>query len=240
MSPRLLKHLRTPTCVLAIVLTCAACAAVGNPPAATGPASQPAAPKEGQSENATPLVMDGPLSFDLDTLVDAVALTGHQTRNLETQFDAMEDAVAEWDQEHTEALDGFEAIVGQLQQSKNIRELQYVFEKYHALLEERTKLVDSHKQPILAALTAEQRTAWEAAKFRADVESRLGNVELTDDQLDKVKALCTVAAKSLLGLKDPADPRNFISHADTLWQTVRSKVLSDDQRKTLDNPDTAM
>jgi hypothetical protein len=67
----------------------------------------------------------------------------------------------------------------------------------------------------------------------------LGDVELTDEQWTKVKALCSEAGKTLLAL-DPTDPKAFITQTDRVWQVVREKVLTDDQRKTLDNPDTEM
>jgi hypothetical protein len=235
-------HLRALVLVLAIGIISAACVAHSHLIAAgAGAASQPAEPpnKQPPGEDQAPLVMDGPVSFDLDTLIDGVALSGQQTRSLEPKFDAMEDAVAQWDQDHTEQLDAFEAIAGQLVQSKNVRELQYVFDKYRALLGERTKLIDHHKDAILATLNPTQRAAWEATKLRSDVESRLGEVQLTDEQWEKVKALCAATGKTVMTL-DPSDPKIFISQGDRVWKLVREKVLTDDQRKTLDNPEAAM
>jgi Spy/CpxP family protein refolding chaperone len=55
---------------------------------------------------------------------------------------------------------------------------------------------------IQAVLTPEQKGDWDAAKLYQTTLGRYKKVNLTEDQLAKIKAVCKAAAAELAGLKD--------------------------------------
>jgi hypothetical protein len=208
-------------------------------PAADNAAAD-AASNDGPAGQANPpesdrvVVLDDGVSFDLDTMADALSLHAEAAAPLREKFAAMQTELAGWEQAHARQLAQFADALGQLADSKDAEALRQLVADHQALLEARTRIVAVHRQAILALLSPRQRWQWEGAKIHLLLGARLVGLELDDVQQEQIKAIAQRRGRDLYQLQAPHDPKAVRGIVDAAWQSVHDTVLTAAQRQQAD------
>jgi hypothetical protein len=202
--------------------------------AADAPDNAPADPAN-PPEPDRAVVLDDGVSFDLDTMTEAVTLGPDTAAPLQQKFQAMQTELTAWEQAHAPQLAQFADALGQLADSKDADALRQLVADHQSLLEARTRLAAGHRQAILALLSTRQRLQWESAKVHLLLGARLVGLELDDVQQEQIKAIAQRRGRDLYQLKMPHDPKAVRTIVDTAWQTVHDTVLTAPQRQQADH-----
>jgi Spy/CpxP family protein refolding chaperone len=101
-----------------------------------------------------------------------------------------------------------------------------------AKMKELRKPVDDAMAAVMAGLTAEQKLAWEGHRMATMILGRLKKTDLTQEQKDKVLALCKKKLESLKG----ADEKSKRRAMGETFKEVYESVLTADQKAQVKAP----
>jgi hypothetical protein len=212
----------------------------GVPGVPVAVAPDPAAdlvPQAAASQAEPAVVLDDGVTFNFDTLCETVSLSTDAASLVKERFSAMQKQLGAWERAHADQLADFSDALSDLAGSRDAHALRELVADHLTLLDDRTRLVNAHKEAILALLSSKQRLQWEAAKVRLLLADRLQGIELNDVQEEEVKAIADQRAKDLAQLAPPRDGKAVRRIVGAGWQTVHDTILSAVQRRQLEHPE---
>ncbi|MHB0936404.1 MAG: hypothetical protein ACYDCO_28030 [Armatimonadota bacterium] len=168
-------------------------------------------------------------------MVKECNLTADQQAKLEEKTKAMNAAVAEWDAQHKAQTDKLKADITAAKEAKDKAKLKELNAQKRALDAERAGLTQQHRKGIMELLTPEQKTAWAVYQLQQDVLNKFKKAKLTEEQIAKIKPLCTATQQELAKLgADDAKGRKALM--DKLFTDVEQQILTAEQRALIVAP----
>ncbi|MBM4016766.1 MAG: hypothetical protein FJ288_00310 [Planctomycetes bacterium] len=142
-----------------------------------------------------------PAQSEYDLMVSELKLTEQQQADLKAKFKARDDALAAWTAANGEKLRAAEDAAKAARGGTDEAARQKASADLKALQEQRAGAVAEAEAAILAALTPEQKIAWEGVKLFQATVGRMRKVALTEEQTAKIKIACAAAAKDLAAVQ---------------------------------------
>jgi Spy/CpxP family protein refolding chaperone len=109
------------------------------------------------------------------------------------------------------------------------------------LLQERMALITKGQKGMLDILTPEQRSTWLGFITFRQLMVPLAQINLTGEQLTKIREICNAAGKEVGEVKDEgeAGAAAMMKIRTTLLSDVREKILTPEQRTKMEPPPVA-
>jgi Spy/CpxP family protein refolding chaperone len=168
-------------------------------------------------------------------MVTELKLTEAQQTQLREKVQGMQTAVSDWMKQHKEQLDKFNTDMKAAREAKDKEAQKKLTDEMKPLQAERSKLEAEKRQEIMALLTPEQTQAWAAFKLQQEVLNHLKRVNLSEEQIGKIKPLCAKAATEMNAL--PAEDRKGREKLKgALVKSIQTDILNEDQRALLAAP----
>jgi Spy/CpxP family protein refolding chaperone len=220
---------------LLLVIAVAPVLAADAPAAAKAPeakkAAAPAAPKtEGAPAAAAPAkpAVDG----DLAVMVRECKLTDEQVVKLTEAASAIMVQLGDWQKTNADKLAGFQKAFEAAQTAKDEAAMAKVRTDAMPVMQERMTLIMKGQKGMMDILSPEQRSTWLGYITFRQLMAGMSAVDLTTEQLAKIRELCNTAGKELDGVKDEGEAgmAALVKIRTTMLDNIRAKILTPEQR----------
>jgi Spy/CpxP family protein refolding chaperone len=215
--------------VLAADAPAAAPAAPATAPAAAAPAAAaPAAP-------AKPAV-DG----DLAVMVRECKLTDEQVAKLAEAATGIMTQLGEWQKANADKLAGFQKAFEAARTANDAAAIAKVQTDAQPVMQERMALIMKGQKGMMDILTPDQRSLWLGFITFRQLMAGMTSVDLTTEQLTKIREICNATGKDLDGIKveGEAGMAQLVKVRAKLLGDIREKVLTAEQRAKMPPPIT--
>jgi Spy/CpxP family protein refolding chaperone len=196
--------------------------------AADAPAAAPAAPAA--AAPAKPAI-DG----DLAIMVRECKLTDEQVTKLAESANAIMLQLAEWQKTNADKLAGFQKAFEAARTANDTAAIAKVQTDAQPVMQERMALIMKGQKGMMDILSPEQRSVWLGFITFRQLMAGMASVDMTTEQLTKIREICNAAGKDLDGIKveGEAGMAELLKVRTKLLSDIREKVLTAEQRAKL-------
>ena len=216
---------------VAPVLAADAPAAAPEAKKADAPAAVPAAaPAAAPAKPA----MEG----DLAVMVRECKLTDEQVTKLAESANTIMLQMAEWQKNNADKLAGFQKAYDAARAANDEAAMTKVRTDATPVMQERMTLIMKGQKGMMEILTPDQRSTWLGFITFRQLMVGMAAIDLTAEQLTKIREFCNAAGKDIDGIKDEGEAgmAAMMKVRTTLLDNVREKVLSAEQRAKMPMP----
>ena len=175
----------------------------------------------------------GPPQEDLlEVLVRECKLPAQQQEAVKAKIKARDEALAKWDAANGEKVAAAEAAAKEARSGGDADKKKQTSAALRELRTAREQSAAEASAAVLATLTDDQKAAWGAYELYKSLAGRYRRVELSEEQIAKVKLACRFAAKDIAGI-DPDDSKAKRVKGEVnkkLQWAINALVLNDEQR----------
>ena len=194
-------------------------------------ADAPAAPKtEGAPAAAAPAkpAVDG----DLAIMVRECKLTDEQVVKLTEAASAIMVQLSNWQKANADKLTGFQKAFEAARAANDEAAMAKVKTDAQPAFQERLALIMKGQKGMMDILSPEQRSIWLGYITFRQLMVGMAPVDLTTEQLMKIRELCNTAGKELDGVKDEGEAgmAALVKIRTTMLDNLREKILTPEQR----------
>ncbi|RPI62062.1 MAG: DUF3826 domain-containing protein, partial [Planctomycetaceae bacterium] len=170
-----------------------------------------------------------------DRLVKELALTEDKQKQVSQIFDTQKQAVENWQKENGDKLKDIQKQIADAKQAGDKDKLKDLQQQRAKLVESRVALHENLMKQLGDVLTPEQLAKaktilGQAADKVVDVMGAIHQLNLSDDQKNKITEIMDKARADAEKATEPADKAKIMKDA---IEQIRSTVLTDEQRKKL-------
>jgi hypothetical protein len=171
----------------------------------------------------------------LDQIIGACKLTDKQQTAVKEKIKARDAVLATWDKTNAEKVQSAEAAAKDARGKQDAEARKTASAKLRELKTARREAGAQTTAAVLALLTPEQKTAWDACQLYKSTVARYRKAELTEEQLGKVKIACAAAAKEIGEIDESeSKPRKILNAINKkLRWAIDVLVLTPPQREAL-------
>jgi len=200
-------------------------------------AESPAAPKseaakpEAAGAPAAPATPKPAVEGDLAIMVRECKLTDEQVTKLTEAATAIMTQLGEWQKTNADKLAAFQKAFQAAQASKDEAALLKARTDAMPIFQERMNVIMKGQKGMLEILTPEQRGIWIGFIAFRQLMVPMAQVDLTGDQLAKIREICNAAAKDIDGIKDEGETgmAALVKIRTAMLADIRGKVLTAEQ-----------
>lgn len=216
-------------CVAALVALALAPVVLGaEPKAATEPAAQPAPGDEPKAENEKTI------------LAREAGLNAEQKARLDKTVAEAQATMTAWEKANEAKIQVFNQAVAAARQAQDQDAFRKAVTDAKPLLQERRDIQVKYDKQIMDILTADQKATWIGFLLSGNMTRQAKPLNLTPEQVAKVRALCNAAGKELIALPEPkeGDPNDpgiqaRMAVQQKLMADFTGTVLTDEQKATM-------
>jgi Spy/CpxP family protein refolding chaperone len=190
------------------------------------------APKRARRKRPAGKAKKPRVNRELAAMVKACELTQEQQQQIAEISAAGAKAGREWQKAHGEELKALRAEMAAARKAKDKEAMKQAGEKMKTLTVERAEIASKTNADVLAVLSVEQRAAWQT---HLDVQAAvrpMRRAKLTPEQMAKVKEIVAGGLKDV----DRKDKKAVGAAMKKIAATIRTEVLTDEQREALKKP----
>jgi Spy/CpxP family protein refolding chaperone len=201
--------------------------------AADAPATAPAAPAAPAPAAAAPA--KPPVEGDLAVMVRECKLTDEQVAKLSEAANAIMVQLNEWQKTNADKLAGFQKAYEAARTANDEAAMTKVRTDAQPVMQERMTMVMKGQKGMMDILTPDQRAIWVGFITFRQLMVGMAAIDLTAEQLTKIREICNASGKSIDGIKDEGEAgmAAMMKARIALLTDVREKVLSAEQRAKL-------
>jgi len=171
----------------------------------------------------------------LEQLVGECKLTDKQQTAIKEKIKARDAALAAWDKTNAEKVRAAETEAKEAREKQDADARKTASAKLRELKTERNEAGAKTTAAVLALLTPEQKTAWNAFLVYKSTVARYRKAELTEEQLAKVRVACAAASKEIGEIdENESKPRKISNEINKkLRWAIDVLVLTPQQREAI-------
>jgi Spy/CpxP family protein refolding chaperone len=213
--------------------------------AADAPAAAPEAKKADAPTDpaapAAPAPAKPVVEGDLAVMVRECKLTDEQVTKMAAAATAVMQQLVEWQKANNEKLAAHQKAFEAARAASDQAAMAKVQSDAMPLLQERMALITKGQKGMLDILTPEQRSTWLGFITFRQLMVPLAQINLTGEQLTKIREICNAAGKEVGEVKDEgeAGAAAMMKIRTTLLSDVREKILTPEQRTKMEPPPVA-
>jgi hypothetical protein len=185
----------------------------------------PAKDTDAPEAEKTPLETDG----DVISMAEELNLTEEQIEKIQELINKRDEAIQKQQQATSKKIERLEKALAKARSKKRKAKIEAAIKNLRKGEKESEKRLEkSYANRIMTLLKQEQRAQWNAAKLQEAMLEEFSSLTLEVEQHDKIKALCTEAAKRITA---PVDVRYNPSARISAARQIYRRVLSKKQQK---------
>jgi Spy/CpxP family protein refolding chaperone len=225
---------------LLIIVTVAPVLAADAPAAApeAKKADAPAAP----AAPAAAAPAKPPVEGDLAVMVRECKLTDEQVTKLAESANSIMLQLAEWQKTNADKLAGFQKAFETARTANDEAAMTKVRTDAMPVMQERMTLIMKGQKGMMDILTPEQRATWLGFITFRQLMAGMAAVDLTSEQLTKIREICNATGKDIDGIKEEGEAgmAAMMKVRTALLDNIREKVLTAEQRAKMPAPTAAI
>ncbi|MBE3097619.1 MAG: hypothetical protein IMZ44_10910 [Planctomycetes bacterium] len=165
-------------------------------------------------------------------------LTAEQQATLKEKVKAKTDALEEWLKANGEKLKAAQDAAKAARSGTDAAAKKKAGDDLRALEAARDQALAQADTAVLAALTAEQKEAWDGFKLYQTTIARYKKANPSEEQIAKIKAVCAAGAKELASVQDDDKKAKQAKSAVPLKLrfAIEEAILTPEQRATVPPP----
>ena len=210
--------------VFILIMSLAACGRPGSAPGSTDNQAEPETDSDNhQSDN--PARGKNDWSVEYANMESALLLSDEEASRLKDAFETRQTEVSSWLAVNGAKLESLEKQMAAAAKSRDLRGVKNATAEATPLRNDLRDLVATHKDAIVAALSAENQTIWSAHQLSQRILESMTALALTEEQIKQIR---TEAVKTVQTTTREPNPEaaGFLK----LEKTVESRFLTADQR----------
>jgi len=211
--------------------------------AADAPAAAPKAPEANKAdvtvapvtpkaEGAAAAPAKPSVEGDLAVMVRECKLTDEQTAKLADAANTIMVQLAEWQKTNADKMAGFQKAFEAARAANDEAAMAKVRTDATPAMQERMTLIMKGQKGMMQILTPEQRATWLGFITFRQLMGGMAAVDLTSEQLTKIREFCNAAGKEMDAIKDEGEAgmTALMKVRTALLTNVRENVLTVEQR----------
>ena len=207
--------------------------------AADAPAAAPKAPEAKADAIATPKAEGAAaapakpsVEGDLAVMVRECKLTDEQATKLADAANAIMVQLAEWQKANADKMAGFQKAFEAARAANDEAAMAKVRTDATPAMQERMAVIMKGQKGMMQILTPEQRATWLGFITFRQLMGGMAAVDLTTEQLTKIREICNASGKEMDTIKDEGEAgmAALMKVRTSLLTNVRENVLTVEQR----------
>jgi hypothetical protein len=205
---------------------------------AKAPAAPAAEAKKSDQPAATGADVNPITDSELEAMIRECGLSEAQQAKLRSAAEAYRAEAQAWEKANADKIAAAQKAIDAARLARDRNAYIKALTDAIPLRQQQFELGEKFQKSVLEILTPDQQVSWEGYLLWQEMSQWLDRMKPTPEQTAKLRPLCNATAKDLLAVKteDEEGVKARQAIGQKLLETVKTQVLTEEQRKMLETP----